>query len=267
MMNDQKKSEEIASQRVQSIAPLLQPALDPATYQTLKDQIAAETGLSERTIRRYVNHYRQNGFSGLKPKGKAKATTNRASIPVEVLEQAIQLRREMPSRSIAQIIRILEWEGRCAKGQIKRSTLQDQLAARGYSSAQMRMYGERGLAARRFQRQHRNELWQSDIKFGPHLKIGPKGESVPVYLVVFIDDATRFVVQASFFTSLEQRIVTDAFRQAIRLHGAPDRVYFDNGKQYKSKAMIRTCSKLAIRLLFAKPYSPESKGYGKLAVM
>jgi transposase InsO family protein len=131
----------------------------------------------------------------------------------------------------------------------------------------MRIYGERGLAARRFQRQHRNELWQSDIKFGPHLKIGPKGESVPVYLVVFIDDATRFVVQASFFTSLEQRIVTDAFRQAIRLHGAPDRVYFDNGKQYKSKAMIRTCSKLAIRLLFAKPYSPESKGYGKLAVM
>jgi putative transposase len=50
-MIDHKKAEEIAIQRVQSIAPLLQPALDPAQYQVLKDKIADETGLSERTIR------------------------------------------------------------------------------------------------------------------------------------------------------------------------------------------------------------------------
>lgn len=41
---------------------------------------------------------------------------------------------------------------------------------------------------------------------------------------------------------------------------APEIVYFDNGKQYRTKWMGRTCSKLGIRLLFAKPYSPEATG-------
>ena len=117
-----------------------------------------------------------------------------------------------------------------------------------------------GTAARRFQRRHRNSLWQSDIKYGPFLPIGPGGTSKQTYLVVFIDDATRFVVHAAFYDSLEQAIVEDAFRKAIQQYGVPEAVYFDNGKQYRTKWMGRTCSKLGIRLLFAKPYSPESKG-------
>ena len=45
-----------------------------------------------------------------------------------------------------------------------------------------------------------------------------------------------------------------------RKYGVPDSVYFDNGKQYRTKWMARTCSKLGIRLLYAKPYSPEATG-------
>ena len=40
----------------------------------------------------------------------------------------------------------------------------------------------------------------------------------------------------------------------------PRRVYFDNGKQYRNKWMQRACGVLDIKLLYAKPYSPESKG-------
>ncbi|WP_243450285.1 hypothetical protein [Desulfosporosinus sp. Sb-LF] len=36
----------------------------------------------------------------------------------------------------------------------------------------------------------------------------------------------------------------------------PESVYFDNGKQYRTHWMARTCSELGIRLLYAKPYSP-----------
>jgi hypothetical protein len=60
--------------------------------------------------------------------------------------------------------------------------------------------------------------------------------------------------------SVEKAIVEDCFRKAIEKYGVPEAVYFDNGKQYRTKWMNRTCSKLGIRLLFAKPYSPESKG-------
>lgn len=60
--------------------------------------------------------------------------------------------------------------------------------------------------------------------------------------------------------TLDQSIVEDCFRKAIQKHGVPESVYFDNGKQYRTKWMSRTCSKLGTRLLFTKPYSPEAKG-------
>ena len=98
----------------------------------------------------------------MKPKGRTGSNKNGA-IPEHLLEQAILLRKEVPSRSVSQIIQILEWEGLAEPGQIKRSTLQDKLTERGYSSRQMRLYSQTGAAARRFQKRHRNQLWQSDI--------------------------------------------------------------------------------------------------------
>ncbi|WP_027092669.1 DDE-type integrase/transposase/recombinase [Cohnella thermotolerans] len=258
-MKDQKKAEEIAEQRFTLLSPLLAAGLDAAKISELKAAICAQYGLSERTLRRYLAEYRENGFRGLKPKTRGRKP-GESSIPAHLLEEAILLRREVPRRSVSQIIQILVWEGKAKPGEIKRSTLQEKLAQSGYSSRQMRMYASQGVAARRFQKRYRNALWQSDIKYGPHLPIGSGGEKKPVYLVLFIDDATRFVVHGAFYDSLEKGIVEDCFRKAIEKYGVPEAVYFDNGKQYKTKWMNRTCAKLGIRLLFAKPYSPESKG-------
>lgn len=245
---DHKKADEIAAQRFQLISPLLAEGLDAGKAKELKEQICKASGLSERTIRRYLTQFRKEGFSGLKPKGK-QSQMKIGTIPSHIIEQAILLRREIPSRSVSQIIQILEWEGLAEPGQIKRSTLQDKLSERGYR-----------VAARRFQKRYRNQLWQSDIKYGPYLPIGLNGTKKQVYLVVIIDDATRYVLHGEFYPALDARIVEDAFRQAVQKYGAPEAVYFDNGKQYRTRWMGRTCSKLGTRLVYAKPYSPESKG-------
>ncbi len=258
-MKDYQKAESIASERMQLLAPLLAEGLDPAKVRALKVKICEQTGLSERTLRRYLAKYRKDGFRGLKPLSKGRPPST-GVIPEEVLEQAILLRREVPGRSVAQLIQILEWEGRIQPGEIKRSTLQERLTQRGYSSRHMRMYAESGVAARRFQQRHRNRLWHSDIKYGPFLPIGADGEKKQVFLVTFIDDATRFVLHGEFYSVMTQGVVEDCFRQAIQKYGLPESLYFDNGKQYRTKQMTRTSSKLGIRLLFAKPYSPESTG-------
>jgi transposase InsO family protein len=258
-MKDRRKAEGIASERVQLLAPLLAEGLDAAKAKEIKTRICAETGISERTLRRYLAAYRAEGFDGLQPKGKGRKPSEETLAP-EVLEQAILLRREVPGRSVSQLIQILEWEGRIAPGSVKRSTLQERLAARGYSTRHMRMYAESGVAARRFQQRHRNRLWHSDIKYGPYLPIGPDGAMKQVFLVTFIDDATRFVLHGAFYPVMDKTIVEDCFRQAIQKYGVPESVYFDNGKQYRTKWMTRACSKLGIRLLFAKPYSPEATG-------
>lgn len=259
-MKDQKKAEEIAAERVQLLSPLLADGLDPAKARQIKATICEQIGLSERTVRRYLAQYREAGFHGLIPKGRGRGRKQTQTIPEHILQQAILLRREVPSRSVSQIIQILEWEGKVRPKQIKRSTLQEKLMERGYSSRQMRMYTDAGVAARRFQKRHRNQLWQSDIKFGPFLAIGPNGTLKQVYLVLFIDDATRYVLHGEFYPTLDQIIVEDCFRKSLQQNGLPSAVFFDNGKQYRTKWMARTCSKLGIRLIFAKPYSPESKG-------
>ena len=258
-MRDQKKAEEIATQRMQLLAPLLAEGLDSAQARQIKTRICEQTGISERTLRRYLAQYRTQGFSGLKPNGKKNYQISEA-IPVEILEQAILLRRQVPSRSIAQIIQILEWEGLVEPGQIKRSTLQEKLAERGYSARHMRMYADTGTAARRYQKKYRNQLWHSDIKYGPYLPIGKDGKKKQVYLVTFVDDASRYILHGQFYPTLDQVIVEDAFRQAILKYGVPEKVYFDNGSQYRTKWMKRACAKMGIRLLFAKPYSPEATG-------
>ncbi len=92
-----------------------------------------------------------------------------------LLEQAVQLRREVPERSVAQIIYILEAEGLVAPGILKRSTLERHIYRAGYGQKQMQMYKEaRNSSSRRFCKPHRMMLVQGDIKYGPKLPIGKK---------------------------------------------------------------------------------------------
>lgn len=251
-MDARRKAEETAVNRVQMLSPLLEEGLDPAALAQKKREICDKYGISDRTLRRYLAQYREEGFPGLKPKSSGRPGAR--SISKEVLEEAIRLRREVPGRSIRTIITILEWERKIEPGSIRRSTLQDHLTAAGYSSAQMRTYRDATVASRRFQRSVRNSLWQSDIKFGPFIN------GVRTYMAAFLDDCTRYVLHAEFYPVLDQSIVEDAFRQSLQNHGAPRSVYFDNGKQYRTQVMERACAKLNIRLLYARPYAAESKG-------
>ncbi|PWJ51572.1 DDE-type integrase/transposase/recombinase [Faecalicatena contorta] len=249
---EKQRIEEIAVNRLKLIAPLTDPVLDKDKRQMLKEKICIQSGLSERTIRRYLNLYAEKGFDGLKPQVPGRG--GNSCIPQEVLLEASALRREVPKRSINELIRILEWEGKVEPGTLKRSTLQDQLSYHGYSSRQMQTYAATGTSARRYQKPWRNYLWQSDIKYG--IYVGGQ----PTYMVCFLDDCTRNIMHSQFYSTLDQKIVQDCFRKALLKQGAPDSVYFDNGAQFRTHWMKRACGKLGIRLLYARPYSPEGKG-------
>jgi transposase InsO family protein len=258
-MKDKRKPEEIAVLRHKIIAPILaamEEKADAAKIVVLKKDAYQQYGISRRTLMRWLTGYQENGFEGLKPTGRVSGAPG--VIPERLVDEAILLRREVPSRSIPQIIEILEMEGKAPPGLLKRTTLQDKLQVKGYSARQMKLYQSGGVAARRFQRQERGDMWHSDIKYGPFLRIG--GSKKQIYLVSFLDDAIRDVVPGEFYASLDQTVVEDCFRKAVLKEGLPRRVYFDNGKQYRTRWMDRACAVLGIKLLYAKPYSPESTG-------
>ena len=255
-MKDQKKAVEIAEQRMAIISPLLCSSLDNASISQLKQQQCERYGVSVRTLERYCRCYLENGFEGLKPRGRT--AESKYKIPKELLDEAITLRRELPGRSVPTIIRILEMEGKAEPGFLKWTTLQDALARAGYSSGMMKIYQDHGYASQRFQRVHRHDLWQGDIKYGVMLNIG--GKQVQTYFSCLIDDATRYILHGEFYSDMEQGIVEDTLHKAIIKYGAPRRLYFDNGSQYRTHWMKRACGLMGIRLLYAKPRNPQGKG-------
>ena len=179
----------------------------------------------------------------------------------ELLSEAIQLKREVPKRSVSMIIDILEMEKRVAPGVLKRSTLQDHLFAAGYGRKQMNQYVEaRNSSSKRFCKPHRMMLVQGDIKYGIYLPIGRHGAKRRTYLSSAIDDHSRYILYSHYYDSQEGSVVEDTFRHVIQNYGAFDKAYFDNGQQYTARQLKFTLARLGIKVSWAPVRSGKSKG-------
>ena len=256
-----KWQDEEALRRYRMVAPLLDPDMDEGKRQQLREEAAEKNGISKRTLYRYEKSYREEGFGGLRPASRTKKRQQRLPENFEgIMEQAVQLKREVPKRSVRQIIKILELEGWAAPGVLKASTMQRHLYDAGLGRKQMKRYAEkRTVSSRRFCRPHRMELLQGDIKYGPEIRTRD-GEVVKTYLSSLIDDHSRYIVQSEFYDNQRQEIVEDTFHKAVLKAGKFDCAYLDNGVQYTAGHLGRACAKLGIRIVHAKPGACQSKG-------
>lgn len=262
-MNEAKKwQEDTALNRFRMIAPLLAEGLDPAKKQQLREEISQQNQVSVRSLYRYENAYRSNGFPGLGPVNREMRCSKALPDNFDSLvAEAIQLKREVPTRSINQIILILELEGLVEPGVLKRSTLQRHLYDAGFGKRHMKRYAEvRKSSARRYCKPHRMMLTEADLKYGPKLPIGKGGAMVQTYLSVVIDQHSRMVLASGWYDSQEAYIVEETYRQAILRWGKMDAALNDNGKQYVSRQLLQSLSMLGIRVVHARPYSPQTKG-------
>jgi len=252
---------EQALKRYSMILPLLDPDIDEGKRSQLRDQIAEREGVSKRTIYRYEAKYRAESFDGLIPMNREKRRSQKLPDNWEaIVGEAIQLKREVPRRSVRQIILILESEGWAPPGVIRPSTLQRYLYNAGLGVKQMKRYAEsRQTSSRRFCRAHRLELLQGDIKYGPQIRT-KEGKLIKTYLSSLIDDHSRMIVQAEFYDNQRAEVVEDTFHKAVLKVGVWDAAYLDNGKQYISAQLEKSCAKLGIRILHAKPYACQAKG-------
>ena len=251
---------EVATERFNFIAPLLSDGLDKGRRSDLMCEIAEKSGKSEKTIKRYVDAWKEGGYEALKPKqGWERSDSSHDDSFELVVDAAIELRRESPSRSVADIIKIMELEDAIPTGSVARSTLQRHLAARGYASSQMKMYVSKGTAARRFKKEKRNQLWQTDFKYGPFVA-DEKKQNRQIYFIAWIDNATRYIISAGFYYYQTELVVEDSLRLGIQKYGLPDGIFKDQGPSFRSARLARICAKLGIRNLSTRPYHPEANG-------
>ena len=253
--------DEQALKRLEMIMPLLDQDMDEARRCALRESIAEQNGITTRSLYRYEKYYRENRFDGLRPMNRERRRS--AKLPDnynEIVAEAIQLKREVPRRSVRQIIKILEIEGWAAPGTLKQSTLQRYLYKAGLGKKQMKKYTEgRETSSRRFCRPHRLELIEGDIKYGPQIR-DKDGRLIKTYLSSLIDDHSRYILHSEFYDNQRAEIVEDTFHKAVLRHGVFDCAYLDRGTQYISAQLQKSCAKLGIRVLHAKPRACESKG-------
>ncbi len=116
-----------------------------------------------------------------------------------------------------------------------------------------------GTDRRRFAFAYAGELWMSDVMHGPRVA-DDKRRRRKTYLIAFIDDATRVIPYAAFAFAESTAAFLPVFKQALIRRGLPQRLYVDNGANYRSQHLALICAKLGIALIHARPHQPQGKG-------
>lgn len=263
MRNDQINPRDVALQRFEIIAPLLDPDLELAERALRREAILASQKakgepISARTLRRYLQNYRELGFDGLYPRVRSDQGKPRV-LQEELLKAAVILKQELPRRSVRQIIEILEGEEKVSVGVLRPSTVARHFKTMGLMELEKHAQAKAGY--RRFQKERPNQMWQSDLKDGVYLP-DPKNPDrfLKTHLLAFIDDHSRLVTHAEFYFSEKLPILEDCFRKAVLKRGLPDQVYVDNGKIFVSRWFRLACARLNVKHSTTAPYSPEAKG-------
>ncbi|MGC8561349.1 MAG: DDE-type integrase/transposase/recombinase [Phycisphaerae bacterium] len=204
------------------------------------------------TLRRKLKRYRKGGFGALarklrKDRGHARA------VPSEVIETAIELKKEQPRRSHAAINRFLK---DIHGDMLCRSTLYRHLKDAG--ATRLKLGVVRQKVRKRWTRDHTHDLWVGDFEEGPYVLVG--AEVLPTYLCAFIDCFSRYVVEARYYLRQSLDILIDSLLRALAKHGAPSELYVDNAKVYHSDGLKAACYRLNIRLRYRPAKDPSPGG-------
>ncbi len=219
-----------------------QPYTIPGTDRT---RVAADT------IRGWIKLYRDGGFDALYPKPRTDRGQPRR-LPPEVAERLVALKTENPACSVRIII-----------GKARAEGIDQPLAP----STVHRLFSREGLFdrappdgadRRRFAFRDAGELWMSDVMHGPKVRHGRSRRKS--YLIAFIDDATRVIPFAVFAGAENVQAFLPIFKNALIRRGLPQRLYVDNGANYRSRQLALVCARLGIVLVHARPYQPAGKG-------
>ncbi len=258
--------QEVALFRYGLIADLVQlPAASAGLKQRLHEKAAREytipgstrTRVAPETLRDWLKRYRKGGFDALLPKVRSDRGQPRG-LPAAVADQLLSLKEANPQLSVRLLIEQARASGQIDEHQrLAPATVHRLLARHGLLSASTAQPGDQDR--RRFAFERAGQLWMSDVMHGPSV-IGPNQRKQKTYLIAFIDDATRVIPYAAFAHSENTQTFLPMFKQALQRRGLCERLYVDNGANYRSHHLSLVCAKLGVALVHARPYRPQGKG-------
>ena len=176
-------------------------------------ELCAEFQISRPTGYHWLKRCQRNGIRGVQERSRRpQHSPRRTAMAVEA--RVVELRRERPDWGARKIGYLLQQEGiRLPGSTIHRIFLRNDL---------VRDSDRQPLAAKRFEREQPNQLWQMDFK-------GPKGWNQRVGPLSILDDHSRYAVALENTGSTQAAGVQAVLEGVFRESGVPDQMLMDHG--------------------------------------
>jgi transposase InsO family protein len=250
-----------------------------------REQIAMTVGCTVESLRRWV---KRAGPRDLAPAPQPRKSSNRevtiAAAPAEIAVAAsnpprspyapldpaqalsehevaaiLELKRRHPSMGPAQLRAQLK---RFKGWRISLKAIDRVLRGHGYEPVH-RGSRPKGPVPIRFEAPRRNALWQADFT---EVRVGPE----KLYVLVVLDDFSRFVVGHALADAPESSVATETLRKAIARHGKPEAIRTDRGGAFvafaKETDFGRYLEAELIDHIVGRPYSPRGGGKVESAI-
>jgi transposase InsO family protein len=216
-------------------------------------EFCALIGVSRHTLFEWQRRFDRHGPAGLTDQRRGAPRGSR--LPDATQRAIVLLKQRNPEWGCERIREVLlRGEGYSASAGAIAHVLQEN----GYELEEVETTPH-APAVQHFERARPNQLWQSDL-----FTFLLKRENRRVYLVVYLDDHSRFIVGYGLWASAGGALVREVLEAAIANFGAPEEVLTDNGPQYVTwrgtSAFARLLERRGIRHLVARPRRPQTLG-------
>jgi putative transposase len=209
-----------------------------------------------RTIETWWYAFAKKGYGGIAGKASRGDAGQSRAIDQELGLWIIEAISKSPGVPLAVLYRHWEDHGR---GLPSQSTVRRFLVSKGLDTRSLKAGRLESGPTKAFEAPAPNDLWMVDFACGPTLR-GADGQVLACWLCVILDDHSRLIVFAAYYTKGDTAAFLDCLKQAVLRRGLPLKLYTDHGKPFVNHHAKIVCANLGIRLLHAKPYHAWSKG-------
>jgi transposase InsO family protein len=216
-------------------------------------------GVSANSLANWSRREQEGGGRALEDRraGRAGRKKGQRRLPTAVREEIVQVKRRFPAFGLKKVRDFLQrFSGlRVSVGTVRSVVKEENLPPAPKPAPRRR----RRPAVRRFERSRPNELWQSDIT-----SLWLARSARRIYLTVFLDDYSRYIVGFGVATHQRRELVLEAFGDALLRFGKPKEVLTDQGRQYYSwrgkTDFQRRLEKEGIAHVVSRAHHPQTLG-------
>jgi transposase InsO family protein len=266
-MSEEDKNLKIATFRFGVIADFVNGSrLDPGDREKLlvskvttsyQIPFSKKMRIARSTIEKWVADYKRSGRSleALKPKTRKDKGQTKA-IPSHIKLAIKELKKENPKLTLPTIVTALKHKKLIGPDEeISLSSLY-----RYWNKEELFSLNETAKDKRSFEAEHPNQIWQSDVMYGPYVRTETGGRARQGYLIAILDDHSRLIMHAEFYLNERRESFLDCLRQAILKRGLPQTLYIDNGSCYRTLHLEQVAAQLGIAIKHSRPYMPQGRG-------